>query len=113
MEPDSAARLTRGHKAWRRRPLYGHLSTASGGKARRAVAEKHRLARSAAPLNRVLRSARSVLRGCWRIVPPNKPVWMAHQKIQISPRRSRDEPPYHHHGRRGGQKGSMHGAWTG
>lgn len=63
------------------------------GKARWAATEKHRLETPAAPLNRVLRSTRSVLRRCWRIVPPNKPVRMARQKIQIRLRRSLDEPP--------------------
>jgi hypothetical protein len=31
-EPDSAARLTRGLKTGARRPLYGQLNTAFGGK---------------------------------------------------------------------------------
>jgi hypothetical protein len=39
-EPDSAASLIRGHKAWRRYPLYGHLNTAFGGKSGGAAREK-------------------------------------------------------------------------
>ena len=40
-----------------RRPLCGHLDTASGGKARWAAHLKHRREESAAPLNRVLELA--------------------------------------------------------
>src|ERR1700730_2779404 len=39
-EPDSAASLIRGHKAWRRHPLYGHLNTVFGGKRGGAEREK-------------------------------------------------------------------------
>ena len=65
-EPDSARPISFGGlRGGGRRPLCGHLDTASGGKRGGPLAEKHRREKPAAPLNRVLKSTcRSRLPRC-------------------------------------------------
>ena len=64
-----------------RRPLCGHLDTASGGQARWAAPEKHRREEPAAPLNRVLGLAR---RGPSVAAPDNGHLTQGRQEASFS-----------------------------